>query len=104
MVFNTPDVKKGQVTPISFGFYAKVDFRLTSDQDPEEIPDNNSKHIANAIEQEAGGILTVSSPVDIIRNREQVYNAFRDVEGRKKVGTLARHADQICQTHESDAA
>lgn len=42
------------------------------------------KHIVIAIEQEAGGVVNVSSPADIIRKREQVYNACRNVEGRKK--------------------
>ena len=63
------------------------------------------KHIVCAIEQEAGGVLNVSSPADIMRNREQVYNACRNVEGRKK---KSQHwpvtPTRFCQTHESDAA
>ena len=54
------------------------------------------KHIVSAIEQEAVGVLNVSSPADIMRNREQVYNAGRNVEEKKKkVATPACHFDQI---------
>ena len=53
------------------------------------------KHIVSAIEQEAGGVLNVSSLADIMYNREQVYNAGRNVEGQKKVATPACHSDQI---------
>ena len=64
------------------------------------------KHIVGAIEQEAGGVLNVSSPEDIIRNREQVYNACWNVEGRKNVGTdkilSAWRADKLMNLMQHD--
>ena len=42
------------------------------------------KRIISSIEQDAGGAVNVNSPGDIIRNREQVYNVCRNIEGRQR--------------------
>ena len=42
------------------------------------------KRIISSIEQEAGGAVNMASPGDIIRNREQVYNLCRNIEGRQR--------------------
>ena len=42
------------------------------------------KQIISEIEKKAGGIVSVVSPSDIPRDRQQVYNQLRRVEGRKK--------------------
>ena len=45
---------------------------------------NSAKQIISQIEKKAGGVVSVVSPSDIPRDRQQVYNQLRRVEGRKK--------------------
>ena len=45
---------------------------------------SSAKQIINKIQKEAGGVISISSPSDIPRDRQQVYNQLRKVEGRKK--------------------
>ena len=42
------------------------------------------KRIITSIEQDVGGAANMNSPGDIIRNREQVYNVCRNIEGRQR--------------------
>lgn len=44
----------------------------------------SAKKIINHIQKEAGGVVSISSPSDFPRDRQQVYNQLRQVEGRKK--------------------
>ena len=44
----------------------------------------SAKQIISEIEKKAGGVVSVVSPSDIPRDRQQVYNQLRKVEGRKK--------------------
>ena len=48
-----------------------------------ETKSNQTKQIIREIEKKAGGVVSVVSPSDIPRNRQQVYNQLRRVEGRK---------------------
>ena len=45
---------------------------------------SSAKQIITEIEKKAGGVVSVVSPSDIPRDRQQVYNQLRRVEGRKK--------------------
>ena len=45
---------------------------------------SSAKQIISEIEKKAGGVVSVVSPSDIPRDRQQVYNQLRRVEGRKK--------------------
>ena len=45
---------------------------------------SSAKQIINNIQNELGGVVSISSPSDIPRDRQQVYNQLRKVEGRKK--------------------
>lgn len=45
---------------------------------------SSAKQIISEIEKKAGGVISVVSPSDIARDRQQVYNQLRRVEGRKK--------------------
>lgn len=44
----------------------------------------NTKNIINQIESMAGDIMCISSPSDLPRHRQQIYNVLRKVEGRVK--------------------
>ncbi|KAJ7391193.1 hypothetical protein OS493_019324 [Desmophyllum pertusum] len=45
---------------------------------------SSAKQIINNIHREVGGVVSISSPSDIPKDRQQVYNQLRKVEGRKK--------------------
>lgn len=45
---------------------------------------SSAKQIINNIQNELGGVVSISSPSDIPRDRQQVYYQLRKVEGRKK--------------------
>lgn len=45
---------------------------------------SSAKQIISEIEKKAGGVISVVSPSDIARDRQQVYNQLRRVDGRKK--------------------
>ena len=44
----------------------------------------SAKQIITEIEKKAVGVVSVVSPSDLPRDRQQVYNQLRRVEGRKK--------------------
>ena len=44
----------------------------------------SAKKIINHIQKEEGGVVSISSPSDFARDRQQVYNQLRHVEGGKK--------------------
>ena len=44
----------------------------------------SAKKIISHIQEETGGVVSISSPSNIPRDRQQVYNQLRRVEGKKK--------------------
>ena len=44
----------------------------------------SAKRVIHALDRDAGGAVSLSSPSDVLRDRQQAYNIFRHIDGKIK--------------------